>query len=416
MIKRFLLIVSILFTVIANAQEGTSSPYSFYGVGLTTFKGTVENQSMGGLSMYADSIHVNLRNPAAYSKLALTTYTMAGSHLSATPKSEAGSGSSSATTIDYLAIGVPVGRRMGFGFGLVPYTSIGYNLYSDNQTEGRYGRFEGTGGINRAFLAAGYQLTNNFSLGAEVNYNFGNIENKNVMLQQNIQYGSREVNKSTLSGFAYNFSLNYEAMLTDRMEVRAMAKYTPETTISSSNERELATVLATTIGGEVAFDVRNFPVGETELTLPSEYTFGLGVGQARKWFVGAEYTNAEAAVFNNRSFMAEDATYTNSSGYRVGGFFVPDYTSFTSYLSRITYRAGMRMEDTGLRLNGEDIQEVGITFGVGLPAGRMLSNVNLGFEYGQRGTTNAGLVKEDFFKLSISLSLSDRWFIKRRYD
>jgi len=416
MIKRFLLIVSILFSVFANAQEGTSSPYSFYGVGLTTFKGTVENQSMGGLSMYADSIHVNLTNPAAYGKLALTTYTLAGSHLSATPKSDAGSGRNRATTIDYLAIGVPVGPKMGFGFGLLPYTSIGYNLFSENQDEGRFGRYEGSGGLNRAFLAAGYQLTKNFSVGAEANYNFGTIENKNMMLQQDIQYGSREVNKSTLSGFAYNFSLNYEGMISEKLQLRAMAKYTPETDISSANERELATVLATTTGGEVTFDVRDYPVGDSDLTLPSEYTFGLGLGQERKWFVGAEYTSAEAAVFNNRSFLSDNASYGEATSYRIGGFFVPDYSSFTSYFSRVTYRAGLRMEDTGLRLNGEDIQEFGITFGMGLPAGRMLSNVNLGFEYGQRGTMNARLVREDFFKLSISLSLSDRWFIKRRYD
>ena len=41
--------------------RGTASPYSYYGIGSVKFKGTIENKSMGGLSIYNDSIHVNLK-------------------------------------------------------------------------------------------------------------------------------------------------------------------------------------------------------------------------------------------------------------------------------------------------------------------------------------------------------------------
>ena len=41
MIKRFVVIVALLGIVLtASAQEGTSSPYSFYGIGLTKFRAT----------------------------------------------------------------------------------------------------------------------------------------------------------------------------------------------------------------------------------------------------------------------------------------------------------------------------------------------------------------------------------------
>jgi len=76
----------------------------------------------------------------------------------------------------------------------------------------------------------------------------------------------------------------------------------------------------------------------------------------------------------------------------------------------------MRYEDTGLVINGEDINEFGISFGVGLPVGKLFSNVNVGFEIGKRGTVNAGLVQENFFNTFISLSLNDKWFIKTLYD
>ena len=75
-------------------------------------------------------------------------------------------------------------------------------------------------------------------------------------------------------------------------------------------------------------------------------------------------------------------------------------------------------EGTGLSLNNEDIDEFGITFGLGLPIGPGFSNINLGFEYGQRGTTDSGLVKEDIFKVSVGFSLTEarKWFERRKFD
>ena len=77
MIKRLSLIILtlIISTTALTAQEGVFSPYSFLGIGNNTFRGTAENRSMGGLGIISDSIHVNLKNPAAYADLQLTAFT-----------------------------------------------------------------------------------------------------------------------------------------------------------------------------------------------------------------------------------------------------------------------------------------------------------------------------------------------------
>jgi hypothetical protein len=62
------------------------------------------------------------------------------------------------------------------------------------------------------------------------------------------------------------------------------------------------------------------------------------------------------------------------------------------------------------------MSEVGMTFGVGIPVGNMFSNLNLALEVGKRGTTDANLVEEKFANLKMSLSLNDRWFVKRKYN
>jgi hypothetical protein len=42
--------------------------------------------------------------------------------------------------------------------------------------------------------------------------------------------------------------------------------------------------------------------------------------------------------------------------------------------------------------------------------------MNIGYEYGKRGTTNAGLIQENYSNITISLSLNDKWFLKRKID
>ena len=89
---------------------------------------------------------------------------------------------------------------------------------------------------------------------------------------------------------------------------------------------------------------------------------------------------------------------------------------FSKYWKRIVYRAGLRYSDVGLNINNQNINEFGINFGVGLPLGGTFSNANIGFEFGERGTTTADLIKEKYFNIHLSLSLNSRWFQKRKYN
>ncbi|WP_010229919.1 membrane protein [Gillisia marina] len=414
MIKRFIIIVALLTTVASAAQEGTSSPYSFYGIGLTKFKGTVENQSMGGIRMFSDSIHLNLRNPGSYGRLRLTTFTVGGSHQSTALKTDNESESSRTTSLDYLAIGLPTGK-LNFGLGLIPYTSVGYRILEvDEETSNR---FTGRGGMNKVFLTAGYAVNDNLSVGMDVNYNFGNIQNNFTTLQSGVQFGSRQINRTDLRGFNLNFGLDYQRDLNEKLKLYTVATYAPQMDITAEKMSNIATISFRADGSEVVVEEseQTFPQGD--LSLPSELTLGAGIGTTNKWFLGAEYGRISASDYNfNSGNSFAEVQYDNASQYRVGGFYIPEYNSLTSYFSRVVYRAGLRFEETGLNLSDEGINEFGISFGVGLPAGRNFTNANIGIEYGQRGTTNSGLIQENFFKLSISLSLNDKWFVQRKFD
>ena len=415
MIKRLILIVAVIFSASAAAQENISSPYSYYGIGLTKFKGTAENRSMGGLSVYSDSIHLNLRNPAGYGKLRRTTYSLGAGHEQNSIESSRESGTVRNTSLDYLALGVPVGK-FGFGMGVMPYTSVGYRILDIRDEVAS--RLSGRGGMNRVFLSAGYEIIPSLSFGVEAQYNFGNFQNRRTLVREDIQLGTQDVSRSNLQGFSYNLGLDFQRRITSNLNLHASATYAPEANLSAENMRNISTV-AFTAQGELPVQSRELAVPDSEFTLPSRYSFGLGLGRVNKWFLGGEYAQTGASEYISRfNVQNESAVYNEAAQYKLGGYFIPQYNSLTSYWKRVVYRAGFRFEETGLNLNNQAVNEFGITFGLGVPVGPGFSNLNLGFEYGQRGTLDAGLVKEDFFRISLGVSLTEarKWFERRRFN
>ena len=440
MIKRLIVICIAIISSSAFAQQGTSSPYSFYGIGSLKFKGTVENRSMGGIGVYLDSIHVNLRNPASYAGKSLAgpyfkdesrpvKFTVAGASSNVNLKSNSGEAKGSSSTFDYLALSIPVGK-FGFGFGLVPYTSVGYKLDDINDDDDLVYRFNGEGGVNRAFAGLGYQISDKLSIGVDFNYNFGNIQNTAIAVEYNlegnaVQYQTREYNRSDLSGLNLNVGLAYKSMISDKLELSATATYSPESNLSSENERSFSTVTldpftfnVTSLRNTIDVDLESQNLKKTDLTLPSRMAFGAGIGNPNSWFVGAEYTLQNTADFSNPIFNNEISTFEDASQISVGGFYIPNYNAFSGYFKRVVYRAGFSFANTGLVIKDESIKEFGISFGLGLPVGNrnLFSNANLGLEFGQRGTTNKNLIQENFVNFNVSLSLNSRWFAKKKYN
>ncbi len=419
MIKKIIIVFVALASLNANAQEGSASPYSFFGLGEEKFRGTVENKAMGGLSIYADSIHLNLRNPASLGVLELTTYEVGGNQKFTTLETNTTSVKGSTTSLDYFAIGLPMGR-LGMSFGLMPQTSVGYKKGFADRSSAVIGdaRYRGKGGLNRVFLAAGYAINKEISLGVDVSYSFGGIENTGTYIT-GLQYDAQEINSSRLLGASINFGVIYRKMITDKLQLISGATYRPTANLKSRNKRTTASVFWLPSGFAFPKDLIVNELGSqaiTNIKLPSKFNIGTGLSKPKKWFVGIDFTTLTTSQLVNRTFRATNMRFENSRKIAVGGFYIPKYNSLTSYLQKVTYRAGMRFENTGLIVNNEQINEFGMSFGIGLPVGRAFSNMNIGIEYGSRGTTDANLIKENFFNLNIGFSFNDKWFQRRKID
>lgn len=413
MIKRIFLSLSLLFSIFAIAQENTSSPYSFYGIGEVKFKGTIENRSMGSLSILPDSIHINLQNPAYYSNLKLTTFAIGGTHYSTNLKTSSQSEKAQKTALDYMAISFPA-KKFAFGLGLVPYSSVGYRINSVNAIQAN--QYSGKGGINKVYAAMSYKFSEKFSIGAEMQYNFGEIETKSLLAQSDIQFTTREINISSASGVNFNAGVFYQSKINKKIGIFNSITFSPEANLKFENQRQLATITYSSTGAEVIVDEnQNVSVSDTKIKLPSRFSFGSGIGELKKWAVGIELTLLNNSNFGNR-FTDINSNYSNGNRLSIGGYYIPKYNAFSNFFKKVVYRGGIRVENTGLEVNGQTIKDQALTIGFGLPLRGSYSNLNIGLEYGSKGTTSASLVKENYFNVSLGLSFNDRWFQKRKYD
>ena len=428
MIKKAIIVLVWCVAGTMYAQNGSISPYSYFGLGEIRAVNSIENQMMGGLSMFGDSIHINLSNPASYGRLKLTAYAAVLSRKEIGFKSANGKENSSVTSLDYLAIGFPIAKGLGVGFGIKPYSAVGYG-FENEVTDPANGlitnKYDGEGGLNTVYFSTGAQLFKDFTLGATLNFHFGTIENRRVQNVENVQFGTFDFRESKVNGVNFKLAANYTPNISEKTKLHTYLGIDTQMNLSSENSKEIGS-FSSDNGQEIekiTVDLDAMNLKNRGITSPTRTTLGLGLGDEKKWFLGAEYEFQSLGDYTAPFFEVDNLEYTDAVKYTFGGYFTPDYSSFSDYFKRITYRAGANFGKSGMIVNGEDINDFGITFGVSLPMGansivifRNFSNVNLGFEYGNRGTVNSGLIKENYFKLSIGLSLNDRWFQKREIN
>ena len=413
------ILFTILFSVITLnnfSQSGTSSPYSFYGIGTSTFKGSIDSRSMGGLSVYSDSIHVNLTNPASLSELKRVNYSLGITYDDLTFKSENANEYSNSSNVNYLAVAIPT-KHFTFAFGVIPQTSVGYLLESKNESvvPNSIDRYKGEGGVNTAFLSFGVKLFKKISVGLTTNYEFGNLNHITTRFLENVELATRLESNSSLSGLNNVYSLMLREKIANKLTLHAAFVSSQKFDLGSNNSQTISAYSVTGQFGGETIPVDLGYLEKTEITVPKYQTFGLGLGVDTKWFVGAEYKLVDGGGLNNKLFELDNVEFKKGSKFSLGGFYIPKYDSFTSFFSRIVYRGGFRVEDSGLHIDNQSIKEVGLNFGFGIPF-QGFSSINLGFEVGKRGTTNAGLIQENFFSVRLGMSLSDLWFVKNKYN
>lgn len=415
------------FEASAQSSLNTYSPYTFYGIGDIHQEGNAAIRAMGGAGVgFRNYLYVNTLNPASYSSVRnnsfLSNFDMEGQNFYA--RTADAKTSYNTFNLKDISMSFPLAKGVGVGVNVMPYSSVGYNVGYYDKSEGVLGdigqmfyAYSGSGDVTQFKLGLGWEVFKSFSVGADVIYYHGSIERS---------FGAQP---TSITGNGSYYSLSGSSVETiNSFFGKVGMQWTP---ISSGNT--VLTIGATwQIGGRMNGDiVTRVPVNSTlapdeyavdelsksTFTMPSMYAVGMYLHRPR-YSVGVDYEFADWGSRNEGDAKANLA-FRNTNTVRVGGQYTPNPGDVRNAFNRFTYRAGVRWEQCYVVLNDQPISDVALTFGVGIPL-RMtgLSNVNLGLELGQRGTTKAGLSRENYLKFTIGFSLfgEDYWFVKVKYD
>jgi hypothetical protein len=156
-----------------------------------------------------------------------------------------------------------------------------------------------------------------------------------------------------------------------------------------------------------------------EVIYPSSYKGGFVLQRTNTngsgWLFGADYTINKWSEY--RFFGQKDLVQDNWM-LNFGGQLTPRPRS--NYFSNITYRFGLFTGKDYIKVLN-DLPLFGASFGMALPirpsrlAPNQFTVFNLGFEYMKRGNDD-NLLKENLFRVSLGLNVTDLWFGKRKYE
>ena len=179
-----------------------------------------------------------------------------------------------------------------------------------------------------------------------------------------------------------------------------------------------------TLKGSRLTRYNNGAIGDTLVSedgsvgLPMKAGFGFTISRPNNWLIGADVVMQDWSKF---SFFGDASNLKSSLKINVGGEWTPEIAS-NKFARKMSYRLGGFYNSTFLTVAGQDIKEIGVTAGVGIPIGYFnsygpsYSRISLGLIASRRGTLENNLLQEMTIQLRVGVNLNDIWFIKRRIN
>lgn len=414
----------IILSIFAQAQSiSTYSPYSRYGVGQIPTRGFAGTKAMGGISQAVRSAFgINYLNPASYTAQDSMSFILDfGFETGGTKyESQGQSVTNGFGGIHHIAISFPVTKWWGASLGLVPYSQVGYQIKHyevDPIILSSIGRVKyynkGSGGVNQAFIGNAFKPIENLSIGFNLSYFFGSLDYISEVVfptNQPNYLNTIEKNSVVVSDIALSFGAQYTAYVNKKENTFFTFGATIDNETKIKAKRKY---LAKWERGGYSDTISFTDSSYGNITFPRNISVGAAYNYQNKLFTSIEYSTQD---WTNASFLSVNETQlTNSQTYRFGLEYIPSRYDLRSYLKRISYRFGSHYTNSYLKFNDNQVKEFGLSAGMGFPF-RNNTRFNVSFEWGKRGTTADGLIKETYGILDLSLTFYDFWFIKRKYN
>ncbi len=434
MIKKFIFSIFLLSLAAINVSaQSAASPYSIFGIGTLSNKALIYHNNMGGLGISNGHPWIlNNINPALLPSNNFSTFDAGLYTEKRTLNTTDLTQSNTSGGLAYLAFGFPiVNQKWTMAAGLMPYSNVSYNITSTGKVTNHEAananyQYKGSGGINQVYLSSGWQLIpNTLYIGGRVGYTFGKVKDETIIDIDERVYRDEEdtigvaksfksslfTRSSRYSDFLFEGGLALKKKIGKDLNLNLGLIYELSSNMNTVRDEKIEIIEGSSAippTDTIVYNVKGVTF------LPQKIGGGISITKSYKWSFGVDYYSRDWSQF--KSDFGTEQELTKSYEIIVGGEFTPDFTSVNSYLKRVTYQFGFNYEQTPVKINNTNIEDFGINFGVSLPAGNA-SILNVGFKYGQLGTTSNGLIRETYFKINLGMTFNDRsygWYRNQR--
>lgn len=392
------------------AQSISSSPYSLYGVGslYDSDFGSLPSIGSSGMALPSDTFINNL-NPASLGYLPQNhfMFDIGGKAIATTYQSGSRSEKRNNFQFSHIAFAFPVTKNSGFSASLRPYSSSAFKIsnlklpIADSQ-EFYYLTAAGSGGLNNFDFSYGYRFGKKLSLGVSAAVLFGStIDDRSFLIANSITTLSKKTN---YNGLRATFGAQYK--IDSTLTIATTIKL--PTQINASKVQSVQTItndVATSIESNVASDLDDY-------YMPLE----IGIGISKRFKNNLNMTlDYEKSLWNDTNQPEIYGDFVNQDRFAMG-FSYSRRKNVRKYWDSVQYSTGLNFDTGYLEIDGKRVNNAAISFGISLPIENTFSAVNISYSYGQKGRIADNLIKENYHKLSLNLSLDGIWFVKRKIE
>ncbi|MCI0708264.1 MAG: hypothetical protein L0Y80_12370 [Ignavibacteriae bacterium] len=405
--RLFCVTVALAFVSMTNAMANGSA-YSRFGIGDRTLFGGSRLYAMAntGLSLHGDGF-INLLNPAGLAGITETRITGGFEYQNFSSKDNLGSAKYARGEFQGLAFAFPISKAHGISMLLeaTPYSTVRYAVESQGDQLGTTStqKFYGTGGLTTFSIGGSYSPFKKTIFGLKFNYLFGGINQFNFInfddpsfTDSELQrYGYHSGSSVTLGGIYHGFADLFNAPSLENLSVGLV--FTTPTSLKVREEtfRVISTILDT------------LRIGSRSQEIPTAWGAGISYDFSERYTIAGD---VQMQHWKPENFSTQQTVNIRESARFGIGFEARPARGANSFLTAIAYRAGIAYHSSYIKIGNEPIDELLVSGGVGLPIG-FGSRMNIGLQVGVRGTTNNNLQQDTIFRLSLSLSASEAWFL-----
>jgi len=394
----------------AFSQSISSSPYSLYGVGslYDSDFGSIPSIGSSGIAL-PSNLFINNLNPASLAYLPLNhfMFDIGGKAIATTYESGSRSEKRNNFQFSHIAFAFPVTKKSGFSVALRPYSSATFKIsnlklpIADSQ-EYYYLTAAGSGGLNNFDFSYGYRIGKKISVGASATVLFGNTtDDRSYLISNSITSISKKTDYSGLRatlGAQYQIDSTFTIASTFKLPTKVNAS-------KVQSVETLTNEVVSTVESDVASDADDY-------YMPLE----IGVGISKRFKNNLNMTvDYEKSLWNNTNQSELYGNFVNQDRFAFG-FTYSAKKNIRRYWDRVQYAAGANFDTGYLEVDGKRVNNASISIGLTLPIENTFSALNISYSYGQKGKVSENLIKENYHKISLNLSLDGIWFVKRKIE